>query len=125
MKYYIGNDFKEKFVSNKDIRNIEKEIEYKYLEYLNKTCEETKETKEKYIKRLIYYKKGTLNYNSIMNDISKVDMTICDDYEKYNKRYETMKQKIAKLENINDENDENEEGENSDNKEKEKEKEKE
>jgi len=125
VKYYIGNEFKEKFVSNKDIRNIEKEIEYKYLEYLNKTCEETKETKEKYIKRLIYYKKGTLNYNSIMNDISKIDMTVCDDYEKYNKRYETMKQKIAKLENINDENDENEEGENSENKEKEKEKEKE
>ncbi len=122
VKYYIGNEFKETFVSNKDIRNIEKEIEFKYLEYLNKTCEETKETKEKYTKRLIYYKRGTLNYNSIMNDIAKVDLTVCDNYEKYNKRYETMKQKLAQLENMNEE---NEEKDNEENKENEDEKEKE
>ena len=122
VKYYIGNEFKETFVSNKDIRNIEKEIEFKYLEYLNKTCEETKETKEKYTKRLIYYKRGTLNYNSIMNDIAKVDLTVCDNYEKYNKRYETMKQKLVQLENMNEE---NEEKDNEENKENEDEKEKE
>ena len=122
VKYYIGNDFKEKYSSNRDIRNIEKEIEYKYLEYLNKTCEETKETKEKYTKRLIYYKRGTLNYNSIINDIAKVDLTVCDNYEKYNKRYETMKQKLEQLENMNEE---NEEQDNSENKENEGEKEKE
>ena len=115
VKYYIGNDFKENFVSNKDIRNIEKEIEYKYLEYLNKTCEETKETKEKYIKRLIYYKRGTLNYNSIMNDIAKVDLSVCDNYEKYNKRYEAMKQKLAQLENMNEENEEKDDEENKEN----------
>ena len=120
VKYYIGNEFKEKYVSNKDIRNIEKEIEFKYLEYLNKTCEETKETKEKYTKRLIYYKKGTLNYDSIISDIAKINLTVCDNFEKYNKRYETMKQKLKKLENINDQ---NEEQENSEESEKEKEKE--
>lgn len=108
VKYYIGNEFKEKYVSNKDIRNIEKEIEYKYLDYLNKTCEETKENKEKLTKRLIYYKRGTLNYNMIMSDIAKVNMTVCEDYEKYNKKYESMKEKLAKLENINNENDEQE-----------------
>ena len=95
-------------------------IEYKYLEYLNKTCEETKETKEKFTKRLIYYKRGTINYNIIMEDIAKVDMSVCDNYDKYNQRYESMKQKLSKLENINDE---NEEQENSEEKEKEKEKE--
>lgn len=122
VKYYIGNEFKEKFVSNKDIRNIEKEIEYKYLEHLNKTCEETKESKEKLSKRLIYYKKGTLNYNTIITDIAKVDLSVCDNYEQYNKRYEAMKEKLAKLENINDE---NEESENTEEKENEKENEKE
>lgn len=120
VKYYIGSEFKEKYTNNKDIRNIEKEIEYKYLEYLNKTCEETKETKEKFTKRLIYYKRGTINYNIIMEDIAKVDMSVCDNYDKYNQRYESMKQKLSKLENINDE---NEEQENSEEKEKEKEKE--
>ena len=92
------------------------------MEYLNKTCEETKERKEKYTKRLIYYKRGTLNYNSIMNDIAKVDLTVCDNYEKYNKRYEAMKQKLAQLENMNEE---NEEKDNEENKENEDEKEKE
>ena len=127
VKYYIGNEFKEKFTTNKDIRNIEKEIEYKYREYLNKTCEETKENKEKLTKRLIYYKKGTMNYDLIISDIAKVDMSVCYNYEKYDKRYETMVQKLAKLENINDENDEQEteDKENENNKEKDKEKEKE
>ena len=130
VKYYIGDEFKEKFTRNKDIRNIEKEIEYKYLEYLNKTCEETKENKEKLTKRLIYYKKGTMNYDLIISDIAKVDMSICDNYEKYDKRYEAMKQKLAKLENNNDENDEQETSEDKENekdmdKEKEKNKEKE
>ena len=119
VKYYIGNEFKEKFVNNKDIRNIEKEIEYKYLEYLNKTCEETKETKEKYTKRLIYYKKGTINYNSIISDIAKVDLSVCDNYEKYNKKYEAMKLKLQKMEE--ESNNEDEEDDNIDEKEKEKE----
>ena len=125
VKYYIGNEFKEKFVSNKDIRNIEKEIEYKYVEYLNKTCEETKENKEKLTKRLIYYKKGTMNYDLIISDIAKVDLSVCDNYEKYNKRYEAMKQKLEKLENIDVENEQEnlDDKENENNKEKEKEKE--
>ena len=52
-----------------------------------------------------------------MEDIAKVDMSVCDNYDKYNQRYESMKQKLSKLENINDE---NEEQENSEEKEKEK-----
>ena len=90
VKYYIGNDFKEKYVSHKDIREIEKEIENKYLGFLNKTCQETKEEKEKMTKRLIYYKKGTLNYDSIITEISKVDLSICDKLDKYSKKYETL-----------------------------------
>jgi hypothetical protein len=69
VKYYVGNDFKEKYVSHKDIREIEKEIENKYLGFLNKTCQEAKEEKEKMTKRLIYYKKGTLIYDSIITEI--------------------------------------------------------
>ena len=122
VKYYIGNEFKEKYVTNSDIRNIEKEIEFNYLDYLNKTCEETKETKEKFTKRLIYYKKGTINYNSIISDIAKVDLSVCDKYEKYNKKYESMKLKLKKMESNNEDEEETEEEQE---KEKEKEKEKE
>ena len=66
-----------------------------------------------------------MNYDLIISDIAKVDMSVCDNYEKYDKRYEAMIQKLSKLENINDENDEqeSEDKENEKNKEKEKEKE--
>jgi len=106
VKYYVGNEFKEKYISHKDIRGIEKEIEENYLGYLNKTCEETKEAKEKLTKRLIYYKKGTLNYDNIITDISKVDLSICDKYEKYNKKYNSYKLKYEQNENEDNENDE-------------------
>ena len=114
-------------MTNKDIRNIEKEIEFKYVEYLNKTCEETKENKEKLTKRLIYYKKGTMNYDLIISDIAKVNLSVCDSFEKYNKRYEAMKQKLEKLEKIEDEGEQEnlDDKENENNKENEKEKEKE
>ena len=75
--------------------------EEKYLGYLNKTCEETKEAKEKLQKRLIYYKKGTLNYNMIIEDISKFNLSICNVSEKYSKRYNSY---IHKIDNIGDEN---------------------
>ena len=94
VKYYIGNEFKEKYISQKEIRNAEKEIEEKYLGYLNKTCEEAKENKEKLKKRLIYYNKGTANYNMIIEDISKLDLTICNKYDIYIKKYNTYKSKM-------------------------------
>jgi hypothetical protein len=119
VKYYVGNDFKEKYISHKDIRNVEKEIEDKYLEYMNKTCEETKENYEKLKKRLIYYKKGTLNYNMIMEDISKFDLSICNRSERYMKKYNLYKDKISKLEN--EENEENEKDEKEEEKNNEKE----
>ena len=109
VKYYIGNEFKEKYIRQKDIRNIEKEIEEKYLTYLNKTCEETKEAKKNLKKRLIYYKKGTINYNMIIEDLSKIDLTICNKSEIYNNKYNSYKNK-KKLEN----DDENESNENED-----------
>ena len=94
VKYFIGNDFKEKYATHSDVRKVEKEIEGKYLEYLNKTCEETKEAKEKLKKRLIYYKRGTMNYDLIMEDISKVDLSICNVSERYSKKYNTYIQKL-------------------------------
>ena len=113
IKYYVGNDFKEKYVSHKDVRKIEKEIEANYLEYLNKTCKETNETKQKFQKRLIYYKKGSLNYNTILEDISKVDLSICDELIKYSKRYHSfidkMEKKEKELEKENEKESENEE----------------
>ena len=102
VKYYVGADFKEKYISHEDIRNIEKEIEDNYLIYLNKTCEEIKEEKEKLTKKLIYYKRGTPNYNSIINDITKVNLTICEKYEKYNKKYNSHKHKTNKIEDNED-----------------------
>jgi hypothetical protein len=114
VKYYVGNEFKEKYVSHREIREIEKEIENKYLGFLNKTCQETKEEKEKMTKRLIYYKKGTLIYDSIITEISKVDLSICDKFDKYSKKYET----VLKNENNelnNDDNTDNDSNENDNN----------
>ena len=99
VKYYVGNEFKEKYIRQKDIRIIEKEIEEKYLTYLNKTCEGTKEEKEKLKKRLIYYKKGTINYNMIIEDISKIDLTVCNKSEIYNHKYNSYQNRNEKLEN--------------------------
>ena len=99
VKYFVGNEFKEKYISHEDIRNIEKEIEEKYLDYLNKTCEETKEAGNKLKKRLLYYKKGTLNYNMIIEEISKFNLTICNVSEKYHKRYNAYKNKVDNIEN--------------------------
>ena len=93
VKYFIGNDFKEKYITHEEIRNAEKTIEDNYLLYLNKTCEETKENHEKLKKRLIYYKKGTPTYHSIISDIAKFDMSICDKLEKYTKRYNSHRHK--------------------------------
>ena len=118
VKYYVGNEFKEKYIRQKDIRIIEKEIEEKYLTYLNKTCEETKEAKEKLKKRLIYYKKGTINYNMIIEDISKIDLTVCNKSEIYNNKYNSYKNRTEKLENDNENQNEAEEDENNDEEEK-------
>ena len=120
VKYFVGNEFKEKYVSHKDIREIEKEIENKYLGFLNKTCQDTKEEKEKLTKRLIYYKKGTANYDSIITEISKVDLSICDKLEKYSKKYETLlkkeKNELNDDDNVDDDkNDNNENNENNEN----------
>ena len=111
VKYYIGNDFKEKYVTHEEIRNVEKTIEDNYLLYLNKTCDETKENQEKLKKRLIYYKKGTPTYHSIIADIAKFDISICEKLEKYTKRYNSYKHKNDKIEvddNTNDNNDNDE-----------------
>ena len=125
VKYYIGNEFKEKYFNQKEIRNAEKEIEEKYLGYLNKTCEEAKQNKEKLKKRLIYYKKGTTNYNMIIEDISKLDLTICNKSDIYSKKYNSYKNKMENLDkNENEENDEDEDDENINKEKKEKEKEK-
>jgi DnaJ-domain-containing protein 1 len=122
VKYYIGNEFKEKYISQKEIRNAEKEIEEKYLGYLNKTCEEAKENKEKLKKRLIYYKKGTANYNMIIEDISKLDLTICNKSDIYSKKYNNYK---SKMENIDkNENEDNDDEDDEDNEKEKKEKEK-
>ena len=118
VKYYVGNEFKEKYIRQKDIRIIEKEIEEKYLTYLNKTCEETKEAKEKLKKRMIYYKKGTINYNMIIEDISKIDLTVCNKSEIYNNKYNSYKNRTEKLENDNENQNEAEEDENNDEEEK-------
>lgn len=118
VKYYVGNEFKEKYIRQKDIRIIEKEIEEKYLTYLNKTCEETKEAKEKLKKRLIYYKKGTINYNMIIEDISKIDLTVCNKSEIYNNKYNSYKNRTEELENDNENQNEAEEDENNDEEEK-------
>ena len=118
VKYYVGNEFKEKYIRQKDIKIIEKEIEEKYLSYLNKTCEETKEAKEKLKKRLIYYKKGTINYNMIIEDISKIDLTVCNKSEIYNNKYNSYKNRTEKLEYDNENQNEAEEDENNDEEEK-------
>ena len=111
VKYYIGNDFKEKYISHKDLRQAEIEIEEKYLLYLNKTCEETKEAYDKLKKRLIYYKKGTVNYNMIMEDINKFDISVCNKSEIYSKKYNLYKERMNKIENEEYDENENEEKE--------------
>jgi len=105
VKYYFGNEFKEKYVTHEEVRNIEKTIEDNYLLYLNKTCDEAKESQEKLKKRLIYYKKGTPTYHSIISDLAKFDMSICEKLEKYTKRYNSFKHKTDKIETDDDSND--------------------
>ncbi len=114
VKYYVGNEFKEKYSNDKDLKEIEKEIEKKYLGFLNKTCEEIKEEKEKISKRLIYYKEGTPNYDNILNEISKVDLSICDTLKNYEKKYESIELKNEDDELINEVYNDNRDKNNSD-----------
>ena len=85
IKYYVNNDFLEKYKTNKEIKDVEKVIENYYLEYLKKNCEFVKEETEKLKKRLVYYRNTSKYYKDIKSDLDKLDPKICDMYEIFNK----------------------------------------
>ena len=100
IKYYIGNEFKEKYPTKKEVKTIEKEIEQKYLEYLKVSCDAKNEEKDKLYKRLVYYRNTSTFYKEIFDDIDKVNLTICDQYKHYNKTLN--KTEVIKNDTIHD-----------------------
>ena len=81
--YYIGNDFVEKFNNFNDLREEEKKIEEKYLDYLDENCKEnTKYSKQLNIKKQ-YYKKDSYYYKLIQSELNKIDLSVCEKYEKF------------------------------------------
>jgi hypothetical protein len=81
--YYIGNDFVEKFNNLNDLREEEKKIEEKYLLFLDENCKEnTKYSKSLKIKKQ-YYKKDSYYYRLIEAELNKIDLSVCEKYEKF------------------------------------------
>ena len=81
--YYIGNDFVEKFNNLNDLREEEKKIEEKYLLFLDENCKEnTKYSKQLNIKKQ-YYKKDSYYYRLIEAELNKIDLSVCEKYEKF------------------------------------------
>ena len=83
INYYVGNDFKEKYKDNNELRTIEKEIENKYTSYLRINCQEKRQIKEELQIKLMYYRKGSYYYNLLINELNKLDFSVCDKLRKY------------------------------------------
>jgi len=86
--YYIGNDFVEKFNNLNELREEEKKIEEKYLLFLDENCKEnTKYSKQLNIKKQ-YYKKDSYYYRLIEAELNKIDLSVCEKYEKFKDKIE-------------------------------------
>ena len=101
INYYIGNDFKEKYKDKIEIRKMENEIENKYLTYLKINCQEKKQIKEEIQIKMMYYTKGSYYYKLLLNELNKLDFSVCDKLKKH----------LLKIQRGDDEEDEYEEDE--------------
>ena len=101
INYYIGNDFKEKYKDKNELRKFENEIENKYLTYLKINCQEKKQLKEEIQIKLMYYNKGSYYYQLLLNELKKLDFSVCDKLKKH----------LKKIQKCDDEEDEYEEDE--------------
>ena len=86
ISYYVGNDFREKYKDNNEIRKMESEIENKYTSYLRVNCQEKLQMKEEIQIKLMYYRKGSYYYNLFLNELNKLDFKVCDKLQKHLKR---------------------------------------
>ena len=86
ISYFVGNDFKEKYKDNNEIRKIESEIENKYTSYLRVNCQERLQMKEDIQIKLMYYRKGSYYYNLLINELNKLDFKVCDKLQKHLKK---------------------------------------
>ena len=89
INYYVGNDFKEKYKDIEEIRKVENEIEKKYVSYLRINCQEKTQIKEEIQIKLMYYRKGTYYYNILLNELKKLDFSVCEKLRKHLKRIQS------------------------------------
>ena len=99
--YYVGNDFREKYKDDNEVRKLENDIENKYTSYLRISCQEKIELKEEIQIKLMYYSKGSYYYNLLIKELNKIDFKVCD----------TLKKHLKKIEKREEEEDEFEEDE--------------
>ena len=86
VSYYIGNDFKEKYKDHNMIRKVEKEIEDNYLTYLKINCQEKQQIKEEINIKLLYYREGSYYHQLLINELKKLDFSICEKLKKHLKK---------------------------------------
>ena len=89
INYFVGNDFKKKYKDEIELRKIEKEIENKYTSYLRINCQEKIQLKEEIQIKLMYYKKGSYYYNILVNELNKLDFSVCDKLRKHLNKIES------------------------------------
>ena len=88
ISYYVGNDFREKYKDNNEIRKLENDIENKYTSYLRISCQEKIQLKEDIQFKLMYYNKGSYYYNLLINELNKIDFKVCEKLQKHLKKIE-------------------------------------
>ena len=86
INYYYGNDFKEKYKDKNEIRKLDIEIENKYLTYLKINCQEKQQLREEIRIKLMYYSKGSYYYKLLVNELNKLDFSVCDKLKKHLKK---------------------------------------
>jgi len=106
VNYYVGDDFKQKYTDNNKIRNVEKEIENNYLTYLKINCQDRQQTKEEIKYKLMYYRKGTYYHQLLLNELKKIDLTVC----------EQLKQHLNKMRGDEDDDDDEEDADDNNSK---------
>lgn len=84
INYYVGSAFMEKYNGKKkELKVQEKEIEKKYLEYLQTTCKEKKKKKKEIEYHLKFYKKGSKYNQQYVEELKMLNMESCGLYEEY------------------------------------------
>lgn len=86
IEYYVGGAFLERYVGTEDIKNIEKEVEKDYLNFLEEECKSVNETLNKLEYKSKFYRKDSIYYNGVIENIKNLNLTSCVKYEKFKKK---------------------------------------